>query len=123
MKFVWEEDELEPLPNGVADALFDAARKTAQKRHGRTGKFISYTEPPTAAEQATIERQEEKVQALVSVSVLTSGLDNVCQVCQDISDDSPYTIDQAEGLIPAHNLCACVFIPTTDLRFASVGDE
>ena len=109
-------------PHGL-HRIKDAARKTAQKRHGRTGKFISYVEPPTAAEQATIERGEAAVQALVEVDVLTAGDEDVCPICEDISDDGPYDIDSAEGLIPAHPSCRCVLIPTSDLRFAPVRDE
>ncbi len=57
------------------------------------------------------------------VEVLTAGDDQVCELCQDISDDGPYTLDDAEELIPAHINCRCGFIPADDARFASVHEE
>ena len=51
--------------NPKSKKIRDAARKTAQKRHGRTGKIMSQPQkPPSAAEQETIERGEAAVQAL-----------------------------------------------------------
>jgi hypothetical protein len=43
-----------------------------------------------------------------------------CQVCEDISAAGPYSLDEAEGLIPAHVFCRCSFIPLADERFAEV---
>ena len=57
------------------------------------------------------------------VEVLTAGDEFVCQTCQDISDNGPYTLDEADGLIPAHPLCRCAFVPTWDKRFAPVRDH
>ncbi len=57
------------------------------------------------------------------VEVLTAGDDLVCPVCEDISDEGPYTLDDAEGLIPAHPNCRCAFVPADDARFASVHDH
>jgi hypothetical protein len=57
------------------------------------------------------------------VDVLTAGDDSVCLTCEDISDDGPYSLDDAEGLIPAHANCRCAFVPTSDRRFASVHEE
>jgi hypothetical protein len=57
---------------------------------------------------------------LSEVEVLTAGDELVCQTCQDISDDGPYDLETAEGLIPAHINCRCAFIPALDLRFAPV---
>ncbi len=54
------------------------------------------------------------------VEVLTAGDDNVCEECQDISEEGPYPIDEAENLIPAHPNCRCVFVPWEDNRFANV---
>lgn len=102
------------------DHLFDAARKTIQKRHGGTGRFVPYTPRLTPAQQGRIERREAKLQAerekakekdLDEVDVLTAGDDDVCFVCEDISDEGPYDLDEAEGLIPAHPFCRCAFVP------------
>jgi hypothetical protein len=52
------------------------------------------------------------------VNVLTAGDDLVCIVCEDISDEGPYPLDEAETLIPAHPNCRCAFVPAFDMRFA-----
>lgn len=39
------------------------------------------------------------------VGTLTAGDDEVCLVCEDIHDEGPYTLDEAEALIPAHPRC------------------
>jgi hypothetical protein len=54
-------------------------------------------------------RLEREFPALVNVE--TAGDSKVCQVCQDISEEGPYDIDEARGLIPAHLNCRCVFTP------------
>jgi hypothetical protein len=43
--------------------------------------------------------------------IITAGDDDVCEVCQDLEDDNPYTIAQARGLIPAHPHCRCAWAP------------
>jgi hypothetical protein len=45
------------------------------------------------------------------VNVLTAGDDLVCQICEDISEEGPYSLDEAQGLIPAHPNCRCAFVP------------
>jgi hypothetical protein len=45
------------------------------------------------------------------VNTLTAGDDLVCQVCEDISEEGPYSLDEAQGLIPAHPNCRCAFVP------------
>jgi hypothetical protein len=52
------------------------------------------------------------------VEVLTAGDDDVCTICQDISESGPYAIADARGLIPAHPNCRCAFVPAYDKRFA-----
>ena len=52
------------------------------------------------------------------VNVLTAGDELVCIECQDISEQGPYALDEAEGMIPAHPNCRCSFIPADDMRFA-----
>jgi hypothetical protein len=43
--------------------------------------------------------------------VLTAGDDLVCEECLSIADDGPYTMDEAEILIPAHPNCRCALVP------------
>jgi hypothetical protein len=48
------------------------------------------------------------------VNVLTAGDDDVCLECEDIADEGPYELDEAEILIPAHPNCRCAFVPARD---------
>lgn len=48
---------------------------------------------------------------LDEVDVLTAEDEDVCIVCEEISDDGPYELDEAEDLIPAHPWCRCAFVP------------
>jgi exonuclease VII small subunit len=45
------------------------------------------------------------------VNVLTAGDDKVCQICQDLATDGPYSLEEARPLLPAHPHCRCTFIP------------
>jgi hypothetical protein len=51
------------------------------------------------------------------VEVLTAGDEDVCEECEDIADSGPYTMDEAETLIPAHPRCRCAVVPVEDERF------
>lgn len=48
------------------------------------------------------------------VNVLTAGDDRVCQVCQDLSEEGPYSLLEAWGMLPAHFDCRCAFVPAFD---------
>lgn len=52
------------------------------------------------------------------VNVLTAGDDDVCPICQDLADAGPYSLDEAEGLLPAHPRCRCAVTPAHDERYA-----
>lgn len=83
------------------------------------GSRSSRAETPSPAVIAQIEKAQSKIEELGEVDVLTAGDDDVCPECEEISDDGPYDIDEAESLIPAHPFCRCAFVPTSDERFAS----
>lgn len=87
------------------------------------GSRISREKAPSASTIRRIEKVKEELEQLGEVNILTAGDDDVCQECEDLSDDGPYGIDEAEGLIPAHPNCRCSFVPTDDRRFAEVGDR
>ena len=80
----------------------DAARKTVQKRHGKTGRFVKYTKPLSRANRRKAEKQVVMLKELGTVNVLTAEDDRVCDICDSISEDGPYGIDHAMSLIPAH---------------------
>lgn len=102
-----------PAPRAL-DALFDAARVTPQVRHARTGQFVKFKKPPSRKRRAEIEKIEAGLAGLGEVDVVTADDDLVCQRCQDISDNGPYDINEALGLVPVHISCRCVFSPTRD---------
>lgn len=104
-----------------AAMIADAARKTKQKRHGKSGRFVPYTPMPSKKEYDLIMKREARLARLENVDVITAGDDHVCQACEDISDEGPYTIDEAESLIPAHPDCRCAFVPADDDRYAEDG--
>jgi predicted ABC-type ATPase len=47
------------------------------------------------------------------VGVLTAGDKYVCELCEDIADDSPFTLDEALALLPVHPNCRCAVYPWT----------
>ena len=49
---------------------------------------------------------------------VTAGDDDVSFVSEDIADNSPYTLDELEDLIPAHPRCRSKPVPWFDLRYA-----
>ena len=75
--------------------------------------MIARTEVAAANHSAAMSeyRQAEVDGVSVEAEILTSGLDNVCDECEGLAEDGPYTLDQAEGLIPAHPSCACTLNP------------
>lgn len=50
-------------------------------------------------------RQQLKEIGVTQVNILNS--DGACDDCIAIAEDGPYTIDEAQGLIPLHPNCAC----------------
>jgi hypothetical protein len=54
---------------------------------------------------ALAQKQQETIQPRVGVQ--TAGDDRVCDKCDKIAADSPYTLDYAATLIPVHPNCRC----------------
>lgn len=66
--------------------------------------------PPQEARSISegLEKEEPEVEALINIA--TAGDELVCDDCEEASDDGPYTIDEAEGLLPIHPNCRCVYV-------------
>jgi len=96
------------------------SRKAGAKGTG-PGSRGSRVRPPSQRTIRRIRRAELQTARRLgeNVNVRTAGDDDVCPVCEDISEAGPYTINRARSLIPAHPRCRCVFIPASDRRFAS----
>jgi hypothetical protein len=111
------------IPEFKAAMLTDARRvKVVTRRATGPGSRTSRTETPSRSTISRIKRAEKQIERLNRVNVRTAGDDDVCKVCEAISEDGPYLIDTARSLIPAHPHCRCVFVPADDARFA-VGDD
>lgn len=54
------------------------------------------------------------------IDVLTMHDERVCQDCIDIENNNPYTIQEAEGLLPVHPRCRCVYKPHFDENYVVV---
>lgn len=67
------------------------------------GARVSREEVPSASTIARVEAAQKRLELMLGaglVDVITA--DDPCPECEDIAADSPYTLDEAEGLIPAH---------------------
>jgi hypothetical protein len=93
--------------------------KDAKARKG-PGSLTSRTQTPSRSTIQRIRRAELNVAKRLgeNVNVRTAGDDDVCPICEAISEEGPYSINTARSLIPAHPHCRCVFIPADDARFA-----
>lgn len=78
----------------------------------RRAKILARTEVIRAHHKATI--QEYRNFAVAGVQVIaefrTAGDDRVCVECNSLEGER-FTLDQAEGIIPVHPQCRCIFIP------------
>jgi hypothetical protein len=64
------------------------------------------------AEQAlALEPAPEEGAAAEEVNVQTAGDDRVCDECNDIADAGPYTLDEADFILPVHPNCRCSPVP------------
>lgn len=111
------------IPEYRPRIVTDHSFTDATRRKG-AGSRISRTEAPSASTVRRIRKQakeQEKRSGLVEV--LTAGDDDVCPICEDISDNGPYNIDTARSLIPAHPNCRCAFVPADDFRFSEVRED
>jgi len=73
--------------------------------------------PPLIGDAKKKKKSKPKIEM---VEVLTAGDNDVCEECETISEEGPYSIDDAQDLIPAHPNCRCAFIPADDDRYANV---
>ena len=99
-------------PSPIRDAETKSGLPTTASRRG-----------PGLVEVYDAKAKKKKKVPKNLVEVLTAGDERVCQDCQDISDEGPYSLDEAEMMIPAHPRCRCAFVPWHDERFAGVRDE
>jgi hypothetical protein len=98
-------------------AAVEAERVAREAELARAYEAKQAEQAAAAAARAALPARLARIGAAF-VNVLTAGDDRVCDVCDDIAAEGPYSLDEAQGLIPAHPNCRCVFVPAFDKRFA-----
>jgi SPP1 gp7 family putative phage head morphogenesis protein len=99
-------------PRDLARLINDRVDKIGITR----ARMLARTEIISAHAEASLNSYEEAGLEGVNVKaeVLTAGDDRVCEICADLEDGGPYSMDEARGLIPAHPNCRCVLTPIID---------
>lgn len=107
----------------------DARTIDAAKSGGGTNNFkgagsrIGREEAPSRSTIFRIKAAQRSLEEVGQVNVQTAGDDDVCQQCEDIEGDNPYSIDSARSLIPAHPRCRCAFVPLDDAKESDFGGD
>lgn len=103
--------EIEAETGALAATVAEFKKRLAAE----TAAFVARRKAEGAAVEAARAAREAELQrafeARQFVNVLTAGDDRVCDICDDIAADGPYSLDEAQGLIPAHPNCRCAFVP------------
>jgi hypothetical protein len=112
--------------NAKAQSATTDAKKVAKtSRKTGPGSRVSRKKQPSTRTIQRIKRLETSLVRKLgeNVNIRTAGDDDVCPVCEAISENGPYSINRARALIPAHPRCRCAFIPADDGRYATDDDE
>jgi hypothetical protein len=89
-----------------------AARKEARAaEYAAKAAAAVEEEAARAAEEPAVEEVGAPEPAAEEVNIQTAGDDRVCDECDGIAAAGPYTLDEADFLIPAHPNCRCSFVP------------
>ena len=80
---------------------------------GRTrARMIARTEVMRAHHLGNIgeyRMYDQRLKINIEIEVLTVG--DPCDECAGLAEDGPYTLEEAEGMLPAHPYCRCVARP------------
>lgn len=106
------------IPEQVRAIPIGDAKRDA--RYTGPGSRLKKGQQPSKSTLNRIRKAQKKIEKLGRVNVLTAGDDRVCEECEEISENGPYTINRARKLIPAHPRCRCAFIPADDNRFSEI---
>jgi ADP-Ribosyltransferase in polyvalent proteins/ParB-like nuclease domain len=104
---------LRQLDRGITAPVHDATTEEIARRREHYG--ADPVDPGEDPSWEALRAEGDEDESLVNV--LTAGDDDVCQICEDIADDSPYDIDEVLDLLPAHVNCRCSVTPFDDRRF------
>lgn len=101
------------MSDGLSDGL--GPREIASNMNNRVDKVgltrsrrVARTETARVYNDHSLARYSEH--GITQVDVLTS---DPCEICQDIAAGAPYTLEEAQGLLPgeSHPNCVCSFQP------------
>jgi hypothetical protein len=95
--------------NGIKEVGIDPEIHPGTVRTHSSDAATGHNRPPVKQR-----RSRWKAEA---VGVRTAADEKVCQTCEDIAEDGPYTTDEARELIPAHPHCRCSVYRYYDKRF------
>ena len=74
----------------------------------RRAEMIARTEHARAVNTGTLQAYENY--GVGKAEIITAGDDDVCDDCRDLEENNPYTLEEAQSLLPAHPNC---FMPDT----------
>jgi hypothetical protein len=102
----------------AAEYAAKAAEQAVEQEAAQAAEAATAAEAEQAAaaeaEQAGLAELEQLVApepAAEEVNVQTAGDDRVCDECDELAADGPYSLDEADDLIPAHPNCRCALVP------------
>lgn len=88
---------LEPIGNISARTRAEMIARTEHARAVNTGTLQAYSD-----------------YGVGQVEISTTGDSLVCDICMDLEDKNPYSLSEAQSLLPAHPNCRCAYIPVLD---------
>lgn len=108
-------------PHQMAKDMTDVVDGIQRKR----AEVLARTEVIRAHHRATINmyRQAQVTGVKVRAEWSTAGDLRVCPICEEMSDQGPYSLDEIEFMIPAHPQCRCVALPLTPDEYEETQNE
>ena len=101
-------------PESIASDLVDSIDGLERTR----ARVIARTEIARAQAKGQINGFRslgvKKAGLMAEVNISTAGDDAVCEECEDAAAGGPYTLDEAEDIIPLHPNCRCAWSPAID---------
>lgn len=98
---------IEPLPLRNSDG--EVVRLISSRTRAR---MIARTEHARAVNTGTLQAYSNY--GVDKVEIITVGDSNVCDICLDLEDNNPYTLEEAMNFLPAHPNCRCSYGPVVE---------
>ena len=98
---------IKPLP--IKNAEGEVVRLISPRARAN---MIARTEHARAVNTGTLQAYSNY--SVSHVEIITVGDSDVCDICIDLEDGNPYTLEEAMSLLPAHPNCRCSFGPVVE---------